>query len=134
MRFSHSLCAAALLAAACSGPPVTAPPPTATTSPAAAPSAPAVQAETPFFGCLRSHGVRLSEKNHEPVGDTDHIRKAIERCASLLQGQDVRIPVAKGSRFQVCLAEHGVKLPPVGEWLSIHPREPTMAQALSACA
>jgi hypothetical protein len=133
----------AVFSTACSAedPPSAAPPPAATPS-AASPATPS-QGSVPvptavpggsFYDCLRSHGVRLSKRNSEPEGDPVLIRKSIERCTSLLNGTAVRIPVAKDSRFQACLAEHKVKMPPVGEWLSLNPNDPTMAQALEACA
>lgn len=137
MRFSPLLCVAVLCAAACTQDPSTATPPSSrpsVTPPWQESRAPSATPVRSFDACLRSHGVRLSEKNGEPEGDPVLIRKGIERCASLLGGTAVRIPVAPDSRFQTCLAEHGVKLPPAGEWLRIDPREPAMARALRSCA
>ncbi|MFI6520390.1 hypothetical protein ACIBF1_32900 [Spirillospora sp. NPDC050679] len=87
-----------------------------------------------FRGCLLGKGVRLPEDERK-AGNEERMRTGIESCASLLTpGERVRVPVVKGSAFQTCLAGHGVKLPPSGEWLVIDRREDrVMDAALKRC-
>jgi hypothetical protein len=87
-----------------------------------------------FRGCLLSKGVRLPEDERRG-GNEERLRTAIEACApQLMRGEVVRIPMVKGSAFQICLAGHGVKLPAQGEWLRINRAEdPVMDEALKQC-
>ncbi|RSN49014.1 hypothetical protein DMH08_32970 [Actinomadura sp. WAC 06369] len=84
-----------------------------------------------FRGCLQQRGIRLPEDER----DDERMLPAVEACAPLLgPNEAVRIPVVEGSEFLACLASHGVKPPPAGEWMRIHRAEdPVMDAALKSC-
>ena len=109
-------------------------PPVASTPSAPSTPSPSETLESPFFSCLRAHGVRLPEDDHAG-GNEQRINRGIEKCASLVEpGQAVMVRVTKGNRFQACLAEHGVELPEPGRKLVlIRGRDRNMDSALEEC-
>lgn len=68
-------------------------------------------------------------------GDQARMRKGIEACIGHASpGIVFHVPVVKGDPFQMCLAEHGMKLPAEGMRLTLDRGDPVTNKAIDSCS